>query len=173
MGRDWFAILGLAPGRHDSAEIARRFMAERARLLAALHRPGSYEDARRRLDELHWAYAAVSNPRNQVRCSSPPRPEDDPAAFISRMIAAALEDGLLRYSRRKEIVATALRLGLSEFHAQLLIAQVQFGDDRIPAPTLRLVGQARPRVSKTWAGVAAVGVLAVALFLTMVRWLGV
>ena len=173
MGRDWFAILGLAPGRYDSAEIARRFMAERARLLTALHAPGSYAAVRQRLDDLHWAYAALCNPRNQVHCAPPPRAEDDPAEYLSRMIAAALEDGLLRYSRRKEIVATALRLGLSEFHAQLLIAQVQFGDHRIPAPTLRLVGHARRRASKVWAGVATVGVLAVALFLTMVHWLGV
>jgi hypothetical protein len=172
MGRDYYAILGLSPGRYDPAEIARRFQAERARLLAFLHQPATYGAARRHLEELHLAYAALRDPGAQAEYLRAGRGADDRVAQVRQLIAASLEDGLLRYSRRQEILSVAQHLGFSEFQAQLLIAQVQFGDERIPLSAGNATGGLRSEPPRTWARLAAVGVLALALFLAMVRWLG-
>jgi hypothetical protein len=74
-------------------------------------------------------------------------------------------------ARRQEILAEARRLGFSDFQAQLLIAQVQFGDDQIPLLSGGVVHARRGESPRTWARFAAAGVLALAMFLAMVRWL--
>ena len=172
MGRDYYAILGLSPGRYDAAEIARRFQAERARLLAFLHQPATYGSARRHLEELHLAYAALRNPDAQAEYQRARRGADGRVAQIRQLIAASLEDGLLRHSRRQEILIAAQRLGFSEFQAHLLIAQVQFGDEDIPLSAGNATEVARREPPRTWARLTAAGVLALALFLAMIRWLG-
>lgn len=171
MGRDYFAILGLTPGRYAPTEIARRFDAERRRLLAQLDDPVRHATARRRLDELHRAYAALRDPHAQAEYLRSRRTDDD-VARLRRFIAASLEDGLLRHSRRQEIIAEARRLGFSDFHAHLLIAQVQFGDERISPVSSPPAAGSRRDTSRAWARFAAAGVLALAMFLGMVRWLG-
>ena len=171
MTRDYFAILGLAPGRYDPAEIAGRFRREQASLIAALHRPGTSADARRRLDELHLAYAALRDPRAQAEYLRSREGQGDDVTCVRQLIAASLEDGLLRYSRRQEILAEARRLGFSDFQAQLLIAQVQFGDDQIPLLSGSVTHARGGESPRTWARFAAAGVLALAMFLAMVRWL--
>lgn len=177
MERDWFAILGLAPGRYEPAEIARRFHAQRVRVLAAMNDPRQYAAARRRLEELHLAYAALRDPDAQAEHLRAQSRDDDAVRRLRRLIAASLEDGLLRYSRRQEILAQAARLGFSPFQTQLLIAQVQFGDEIVPAPRPSHGPAPQPHARhgrpRTWARLAAVGVLALALFLALVRWLGV
>ncbi len=173
MVRDYFAILGLTPGRYAPAEITRRFRTERQSLLAQLDDPATHRQARRQLDELHVAYALLCDPRAQAECLRAQRDDCDDVARLRHLIAASLEDGLLRYSRRQEILAQGQRTGLSDFQTHLLIAQVQFGDDQI-RPIVS--GRARRDVQeprRVWARFAAVGVLALAMFLAMIRWLGV
>ncbi len=183
MARDYFAILGLAPGRHDPREVARHFRARREQLLAALNQPDRYGDSRRQLEELHLAYAVLSDPQRQARyLRGWPSPEDAPA-YLKALIAASLEGGLLRYSRRMQILEQARQLGISDFQAQLLIAQVQFGgpeglktgvsEEQAGWLAAAPAGEhARPG-SRTWARAAGVGLLAAALFLFLLHWLGV
>jgi hypothetical protein len=172
MSRDYFSILGLSPARYEPAEITRRFRVERARVLAVLHDPAKHGQSRRRLDELHVAYAGLRDPLRQAAYLRNLKTSDDRVAHLSRLISDSLEDGLLRYSRREEILGEGRQLGFSDFQTQLLIAQVQFGsDDVLPVanPGAGRRWNARPAVGPRF---AAVGVLTLALFLAMVRWLG-
>ena len=173
MGTDYFSILGLAPGRYDPAEVTRRFQTERTRLLAALRNPATAVDARRKLDCLHMAYAVLRDPRGQESILQARRSEDNDLTQLRRLVAASLEDGLLRFSRRQEILAEARRLGLSDFQTQLLIAQVQFGDDQISLFDAVAKPPPHREARRAWAGLAAAGALALALFLALVRWLEV
>jgi hypothetical protein len=63
-------------------------------------------------------------------------------------------------------------LGFSEFHTHLLIAQVQFGDGIVAPPCGHRRSTSTESASRIGARFAAAGVLALALFLAMVRWLG-
>ena len=169
MAQDYFAVLGLSPGRYDPLEIARRFQARRAQLLAALDDPARYSDTRSALDQLHLAYSALRDPHRQDDYRRSQFAEADAGERLRGLIAASLEDGLLRYSRRQAILERARELGLSAFQAQLLIAQVQFGARETPlirgAPVT-----VRAADSRTWVRLAGVGVLALAIFLFLVRW---
>ncbi len=173
MARDYFNILGLTPGPHDSREVARHFLRERTRLLAELADPRRHAETRAELDELHLAYATLRDPRRQAEYLRAWYGEQrDATAELRAYIAGALEGGLLRQSRREAIVAKARELGFSEFQAHLLIAQVQFGDEEIPIgpPLPRPAAAERRRTS--WAPLAASGALAVAMFWWLVRWVG-
>jgi hypothetical protein len=167
-GPDYFSILGLAPGRYESAEVERRFRAERKRLLLALDDPRRHEESVRDLDRLHVAYAALHHPRAQGEYLHAIRGEDR-VARLRQIIAASLEDGLLRYSRRQQILEIAHEAGFSDFHAQLLIAQVQFGDDSLPLAPCAATGPAMRENPRAWARFAAAGVLGLAIFLYMVH----
>lgn len=170
MGTDFFAILGLAPGRYEPAEITRRFQNERRRLLVALNDPSTYTDVRRQLDQLHLAYVALRDAAAQDALLAARNQPEDEIAALRKLIAASLEDGLLRYSRRQEILDAAQRLGFSEFQTQLLIAQVQFGDAVVPmAPRKREELHVEER-SRKWAAITAATLMALALFLFMLRW---
>lgn len=170
MPADYFTTLGLAPGRYSPAEITSRFAAERARLLRALDDPRQHADARRRLEELHLAYAALRDPasQNEYLCA---RASGDAVRWLRAMIAASLEGGLIRCSRREEIIRRAREFGLSDFQAQLLIAQVQVGDD---SPASAKPASTMARTSETqrvWVRATGVGFLAAALFFALVHWL--
>ncbi|MEW6253014.1 MAG: hypothetical protein AB1716_20440, partial [Planctomycetota bacterium] len=128
MAQDYFAILGLTPGRYHPSEITARFLARREQLLAELSGGRRHTASRRELDALHVAYSALQDPHNQAEHLRLLGPSADPAAVLRLLIEAALEEGLLRYSRRQMIVERARELGLSEFQAHLLIAQVQYGE---------------------------------------------
>jgi hypothetical protein len=175
MSRDYFSILGLSPGRYAPREIFRRFSARRRQLLDELDDPARYAESRRQLDELHRAYNVLRDPQRQAdhaRVVLQTEPDDDRAGQLRDLIEASLEGGLLRYSRREQILAEGRRLGFSPFHTQLMIAQVQFGG-RILASSR--TGDSRSSVdsaSRIGARFAAAGVLALAIFLAMVRWLG-
>jgi uncharacterized protein YhaN len=175
MSRDHFFILGLKPGRYDPGEIARRFYVRRQRLLAELDDPVKYVESRRQLDALYRAYTTLCDPQRQAEHVQAARREDDAddrVARLRRMIESCLEGGLLRYSRRAEILAEGRRLGFSAFHVHLMIAQVQFGEE-IAAPPFRRAGLPAGRATaRVGARFAAVGLLALAIFLAMVRWLG-
>lgn len=94
----------------------------------------------------------------------------NPTQRILKLIDESLEDGLLRYSRRRAIMAEARRLGFSDFHTHLLIAQIQHGDTR--PLTVALGPRPRsPREQKLAARFAAATILAMAMMLTAIRWL--
>ncbi len=170
MARDPFAVFGLAPGSYDPTELARRYILLRAGLLAALNEPGREVESRRQLEELHVAFRLLRDPRQQAALLRRRGGAADPAGELRALIAASLEDGLLRYSRRQAILERAAELGFNEFQAHLLIAQVQFGDEGLdPTPSRETVVAVPPQA---WARAAGVGVLALALFLALVAWLG-
>ena len=173
MAQDLFAVLGLPPERHDPTEIATRFLAKRERLLEQLGDPTRHHDTRRQLDELHLAYATLRNPRSQAQYLRNQNNNDDPAGELRLMIQAALEDGLLRHSRRQEVIDRGRELGLNDFQTQLLIAQVQFGDNGISSVPRAHVVRRGDLESRIGLRAAGVGALALVMFLFAVRWLGI
>lgn len=173
MAQDLFAILGLAPGRHAPPEIATRFLARRERLLGQLSDPTRHQETRRQLDDLHLAYATLRDPASQAQYLRSQSTNDDPAGELCVLIRAAIEDGLLRHSRRQEIIERGRELGLSDFQTQLLIAQVQFGDDGVSAKSKPQVVRRREQDSRIGLRAVGVGTLALAMFLFAVRWLGI
>ena len=185
MPLEHFTCLGLAPTERDPRVVAARFAQERARCLADLHDPRRHLAARERLDQIHLAYRAILRALSAARDSAPQARSlrecagtTSPTDELRTLIADALEDGLLRHTRREFIVQRARALGYSEFHAQLLIAQVQFGDvgdAGVPAPaspSTRLLRRT-PSLERLWARFAAVAVLALAMLLGMIHWAGV
>ncbi|RMF71332.1 MAG: hypothetical protein D6744_18095, partial [Planctomycetota bacterium] len=91
---------------------------------------------------------------------------------LRRMIEASLEGGLLRHSRRCEILRAGRALGFSDFHTHLLIAQVQAGDAELLPTLRRFRPPSNDSLRRTTARFAAAGILGLALFLALVRWLG-
>ncbi len=164
---DYFAILGLAPGRYDPREIRRRFERERTRLLSRMGEPAAGAAARRELDDLHLAYATLREPASQARYLAE-HGNIDGMTRMRRFIEASLEGGLVRYSRRQRILAEGRRLGFSDFQTQLMIAQVQFGDSTIDTTPARRPGSLWQGAA--WARVTAIGLLATAIFMLMVEW---
>ena len=51
---------------------------------------------------------------------------------FTRAVADALDDGVLRFDRRQQLVARAGRLGIRRFDATLIIAAVQYRHERRP-----------------------------------------
>lgn len=173
MALDYFAVLGLSPGRYDAQKIAARFFDLREALLRQLRTSSGDADARRRLDELHLAFAALRDPVRQAEyLQLHDAPTPDRTAELRQFIAASLEYGLLRYSRRQAILAKAHELGFTDFQAQLMMAQEQFGDGEMPAwPVERPQRLNRPH-TRHWPRLAATGLLATGMFLLLVHWLG-
>lgn len=167
MSRDPYSILGLTPRRYDAAELRRRLDARRAEL-------GTLAQTREGADELFVAYSVLRDPDNQTvylkrfdRKSSP-----DGTAELRALISASLEDGLLRHSRRVRILKEGRRLGLSPFHTQLLIAQTQFGPQRVLAESAEVAQEIAVPAAPV-ARLAGLLILALALFLAAVRAIGV
>jgi hypothetical protein len=167
MSHDPYAILGLAPGRYDGAALQRQLTVRRAELSAR-------GQTREQADELHVAYAVLRDSSNQTIYLKrfDQRQSPDRTAELRALIAASLEDGLLRHSRRMRILQEGRRLGLSPFHMQLLIAQTQFGPQRVLADEF---GGELPEAApgRAVARMAGVFILALALFLAAVRAIGV
>lgn len=186
MQPDYFAILGLAPGRYDSGAVQRRFFDARRQALALLDDPHRHTAGRQALDAIHLAYAALRDPATQQQYLKSLTVQAGPVEQIRRQIRASLEDGLLRFSRRQEILTAARAAGLSDFHAQILIAEVQFGGPPItnpltprPEPIDDTLGiehpgfeATRPDQSRAWARAAAAGVLALAMFVYFIQSFG-
>jgi len=166
MSRDPYETLGLPRIAADERTIERRFRELRASLLRDLESPETRAAASARLDEVYLARAAL-------RRGAPP---DESAARAERLRAlaeASLEGGLLRHSRRERLLAEGRRLGFSEFQTHLLIAQVLYGEVAVLPRTARAEGAVRDRVARQTARLAASALLGLAMFLAMVRWLGV
>lgn len=172
MAHDYFALLGLSPGRYAPAEIARCYRARRARLLAELHAAGRQHDTLQQLDELHVAYSTLRDARRQAEYRRARTDGEDRVTEVRRLISVSLEDGLLRYSRRQAILERARALGFSDFQTHLLIAQVQFGDEDITTSPRRKDARGWGEHPRAWARIAAVGVIALAMFLGLVHWVG-
>lgn len=173
MPRDYFAILGLEPGPYDGRRVRQRFEARRRRLLDDLGDPDRQHEAKEALEDLHMAYRVLRDPESYAAHVGTRRVVPEPVAELREMIAASLEDGLMRHSRRRAVVERARELGIDEFQTQLLIARVQFGQaepDGWPPITKGARRAAHPRA---WARFAAAGVLALAMFLGLVQWAGV
>ena len=70
----------------------------------------------------------------------------DDREFFRLLVISSLEDGLVRYSRRRDLLSAAQRLGLDRFEANLIIAEVQYGQGHpsFPGPpaAVRLSGSA-------------------------------
>lgn len=179
---DHFAALDLPRRPCSARELTAQFRRVRARALRRLEDPAQYEAARRELDAVHRAYNALRDARGQAEHLAALRsaaaalaagPADARYRWMRGYIASCLEDNLLRCSRRQAVLREGRRLGFSDFHTHLMIAQVQFGDEslmRAMDPRRRPSGQ---RLARVAARFTAAGVLGLALFLAMVRWLGV
>ncbi len=167
---DHFSVLGLRPGRYAPDEIRAAFRRRRADLVARLTDAPS-DRARRELDRLHKALQALGEPARQKAALANMARSDDPYEQVRRLIECSLEGNLVRCSSRRAIIDEAVRLGFSEFHAHLMIAQVQFGDRKL----LKVPDPPRPRrplrIGPAAARLAAALVLGLAMFLAMVRWL--
>ncbi len=175
MSRDLFSVLDLTPQRYSTVDITRRFLKLRDEALARLDNPATYLQARRRLEELYQAYNVLRDPERQAEHLRELRdaPQKfDRVAYMRRLIAASLEGGLLRQSRREQLLAEGLRLGFSEFHTHLMIAQVQFDGRIVVEPLPQDQQRRRTSPQQVAARFAAAGVLALAMLLVMVRWLG-
>lgn len=145
--------------------------------------PGGYaaELLRRRLDRLRDELPLDGQGAESARSGEPQaaaaptiniHPSAPPAVVeLCGLIAESLEDGLLRHSRRQELLRHAARLGLSEFHAHLLIAQVQCGGSVLLAEPSR---PGRPNGDERLGPrLAAVGVLALGILLALIQLAGV
>lgn len=172
MALEYYALLGLVPQRYPRDVIASRYFEQRQHLLGSLHDPGRYTESRQRLDELYLAYSVLSHPRLQDEYLRTGGYAGDAVGHLRAIIAGSLEDGLLRHSRRQAVLRAASRLGLSDFQAQLLMAQVQFDDeDDLVMP--RVIRPHRPaRPARPYSRAIGAGMLAAAIFLFLVRWLG-
>lgn len=169
----FFTALGLTPGAHSPRVLRARFEERRRQLLEDLNDPRLAGLARKQLDRLHLAYRALSSDAARAATIAlPARGTEDRAAELRLLIESSLEDGLLRHSRRAALLAEGRRLGFSEFHVHLLIAQVQVcGRACHPLFDLRASG-ALETAKRTAARLAAAAVLGLAFFLVAVRWLG-
>ena len=92
MARDHFAALGLTPGRYDPREIAARFAVRRARLTGELLDPATHDESRRRLEELHMAFAVLREPGRQEEYLRSQATSADRVAVLRQLIAASLEE---------------------------------------------------------------------------------
>lgn len=174
MSLDPYSILRLSEDRIDPSTLRAQFAKRSDELKIAIQSGRDALHARRELDELHVAYKILHDPESRtvyVRREKSPAPPEK-AARLRAMIAASLEDGLLRHSRRERILEEGRTLGFSPFHTQLLIAQTQFGSQRVLSfEDEREDGADRP--SQMTAQFAAAAMLAFALFLAAVRVLGI
>lgn len=169
MSRDYFRTLGLAHGEYAPAEIECRFQTARKELLADAAREGG-PVLWRRLDSLHLAYQVLRDPRLQSRhLAQISGQATDPVPQFQLRIAGSLEDGLLRHTRRQELLDEGRRIGLNEFQVQLLIAQTQVGEQRLRLadPTSPSVNAAAP--TRFGMRIAAAGLLAIAFLFAMIR----
>ncbi len=60
-----------------------------------------------------------------------PLTSDEKRKIFKGMVVAELEAGLLRYSKRQELLRYATHLGIPEFEATLLMAEAQYYEDDI------------------------------------------
>ncbi len=118
----------------------------------------------------------LSRAASIARTSAESKESVDPrlrTAFL-RMVQHELHGGVLRYSRRKELVRFARRLGLSEFDAHLLIAQAQYGSPSAePSATVEPVEPAylvAPRPTPAWLKVSLALLVAAAVDLALIYW---
>jgi hypothetical protein len=112
-----------------------------------------------------------------AQASAPPVAPVDPrlkAAFV-RMVQYEIKGGVLRYSKRRELLSFARKLGLSDFEAHLLIAQAQYGDSplepcaaRQPVEPAYLV---TPRQTPTWLKASLAVLAAAAIDLALIYWM--
>jgi hypothetical protein len=169
---DYFGILGLAPGIHSERVVRQSFLSRRDALLEEMRRPERQDDARQALDALHRAYRVLRTPSDQAAQLDAGMLATSATEHLRRMIAELLEDGLLRYSRRRAVLEEARLLGVSEFQAHLLIAQVQYGEVSVPLGPTQTRRRRQAETAEIWTRLAAAGAMATVIFAAMMRWVG-
>lgn len=169
---DYYALLGLSAEVHPTRMITEAFLRRRSEALSRMDDPTLAAGAQRDLDDLHVALRTLSSRKQQQSYLDARREGESPMRTLARMIEHSLEGGLLRHSRRQALLAEARRLGISDFHAHLLMAQVQYADPS-PLEWLRPERRSVESIRPIAARFAAAGVLALFMLLAMVRWLQV
>lgn len=173
MEHDCFAILGLTPGPYSRELIDARFDEERDKCLASI-RERHDEATERRLEAVYLAYHLLNDSARQQRHIAAIRDGhlDNPKDHVRDLVAASLEDGLLRYSRRQELIRIGRVLGLNEFQVHLLIAEVQVAALSITAeqPAKQVANE---RFDQTRLNIVAAGLLGLGLFFSAISWLGI
>jgi hypothetical protein len=81
--------------------------------------------ARRLRHRLRHAPVRLHRSLRALRTDRALLPSSDPNDRFAASVAAALESGTLRYSRRLRLLREAARLGIERFEANLIIAMVE------------------------------------------------
>ena len=113
---------------------------------------------------------SVRSPRITPRFTA-----DEKRRIFRGMVVGELEAGFLRYSRRQALIAYASHLGISEFDANLLIAEAQYHAGDIEPLSFENVAAARA-VShpESWSAplrLASALIVAIALDLLLIGYL--
>lgn len=165
-----FQSLGLVPAAYSTDEIERAFQRRRAQLLEELHDAQTHRSSRTELDAAHLAFRVLRDPRRQaVHLADLSEPAGDRVEKLRSLIQACIEDGVLRHSRRRELLNWGRVCGLSAFDTQLLIAQVLYGETRIEVTPARAEA---PSDTAAWRPLAVAGALATVMFVGLATWLG-
>ena len=97
--------------------------------------------------------------------------------IFAEMVKAEMEAGLLRHSKRRQLVRYAAVIGIAEFEAQLIIAQVRSGGREqqplhfLTAREVREKLKQAQQYNLTMKKILIATTAAVGLNLLMVRWL--
>jgi hypothetical protein len=90
------------------------------------------------------------------------------------MVQYELRDGVLRYSRRRELLEFARRLGLPDFEAHLLIAQAQYGqpagDQNTTIDPVQPAYLVSPKPMPAWLKASLALLAAAAIDLALICW---
>lgn len=142
----------------DSRSSAHFDDARRSAFLAESFKPQAQQAGRRGLDLVHLAARAA---RLEASEEAGAAPSTAPTAHeqLALLVRCALEDGVLRRSRRAELVSAGRRLGLSSLEVHIIITQVQ---SEIPLGTPRLPAT-RPPAGRPWLALSGVTLLATAV----------
>jgi len=79
---------------------------------------------------------SVGKPPLQPRATVLPLGQHERRIIFHEMVKAELEGGLLRYSKRKQLLHYAGKIGIPNFEACLMIAEVQHSEGQLEAPRI-------------------------------------
>ncbi len=121
------------------------------------------------------------DPSRSQSLPSPPiisanRPPDPDKQQFFELILAQLDGGLLRYSKRLQLIKLAKQWSISEFEANLIIAHAQYHLGKLDAPdlTIRTDQKSPSRSEKIFSMLIRTGViilLALLLDWLLIRWI--
>ena len=97
--------------------------------------------------------------------------------IFAEMVKAEMEAGVLRHSKRRRLLRFAAVMGIAEFEAQLMIAQVQTATPGQQSPQLLTAQEVREKLRQaqqyhsTMKRILFASAAAAALNLIMIHWL--